>query len=224
MINTLFSSFITDLNERNYKLFSATFDEKKLIDDIYTLDSQSNILLIYGDNAAGKSLFTYILEATAKEENIPVRSASMSNRTKSGVEKAMLFGNESEESTGETSLRVALLSLDNTLQDDAKTTCLSILDEPDIGLSFRYTTALGQLIVQKANQMNQSGIVIVSHNKDLVHSIMTHYQKPISMIGINTNLNYNDWIKSLTPASVDELLELSSISSKKWRAITNLSK
>lgn len=60
----------------------------------------------------------------------------MRNRTSNGIERSFVFGDEGSQSTGATSLSVAIKCLSITLKEDKDS--LAILDEPDVGLSDYY--------------------------------------------------------------------------------------
>lgn len=219
MTQSLFSQFISNIQNEKFSFFDITFQNKPIFDHFFTSDQSSNILFIYGDNCSGKSFITKLLSSIAVDSSFSIRSASMANRTANGLEKNIIYGDESQQSTGDTSLYTSLLCIDSTLDQDINSPALAILDEPDLGLSRRYSKALGTLIANKANQMKQSGIVVISHNFDLFQSIINEYKKPISMIGINTNLPYPEWFNNQQEASLQELLNLKNIASQKWIAI-----
>lgn len=211
-----FSSILAAIKDREYRIFDAAIEEKPVFDELFIEDNESNVIIIYGDNASGKSLFANIIEAILRQEKMPVRSASMKNRTSSGIQKTLIFGDESSESTGQTSFRVANLCLKSTAEYPGST---AILDEPDIGLSDRFQSAFGEHIAQTMKGTEGTGLVIISHSATLIDSFITNFGKPVSFLGICTNKNYRDWVGAQEPASVEELLLLTEKSSNKYRAI-----
>lgn len=231
MITNFFDYYFDCLNNKTFKFLSANYANRSpVFDNLYLENNQSKLTIIYGDNASGKSLFGRIAESYARKSNIHVRSASMNNRVGNGdieksFQRAMIFGNQSVQSTGATSLKVAIKCLKSTLSDDNESiTSLSILDEPDIGLSDRYSTTLGLYISQQLKIFKQSGIILICHNKQLIDRLLSDYQLPVNFVGINTNLNYSDWYNSLQEATIEELLKLDDLGFRKEIAIDTTQK
>lgn len=216
-IYSIYKKFLTEVDNKTYRLFDAQNEDGT---DIFqqcavNIQSKSNVLIIYGENCSGKSLFANILEMIARNEKVGVRSASMKNRTRSGIEKAMILGDESRQSTGETSVSFAKKSLNSTLEEKEKLV-LSILDEPDLGLSDYYSGAFGQLIAQTSNQFKQKqGLVIISHSKKLMSAFLKHNNQSISTLGINTELTLEEWLGKDDSATVEELENLVEMGKKK---------
>lgn len=212
-----FSKFLKRLDEKEFNIFNAVFEDNKFVfEKMFIEDNCSKVIIVYGDNASGKSLFASILQVILRKNNVHVRNACMSNRTASGMQRAMIFGDESDQSTGDTSVNVARKCLESTLSDSNG---VAMLDEPDIGLSNRYQHAFGKYIAEKAKSFNDHGLVLVSHNEILINSFLVNYESNVSFIGVNTDLNYFEWLKNQSPASVEELLGLHDYAMDKWRAI-----
>ena len=207
--HSLFENFLSSVGEKEYKIFDAVDEENNEIfkDITVNIQESSNTLIIYGENCSGKSLFTNILEIIARDDGFAVRSASIKNRTKAGMERALVVGDDSEQSTGETSVSFAIKSLKSTQKFDEN--ALSILDEPDIGLSDYYAGAFGKLIGEFSNKFEvNKGLVIISHSKKLMNAFLKESNKNISTLGINTTLSLEDWLKREDVASIDELENL----------------
>lgn len=220
-----FENIFKALEERNFNVLDAEFaDGTKVFKDIYTEYNGGKVVIMYGDNASGKSLFSQIFEVTFRgkkaEKKMPVRAACMRNRTASGMEKAMIFGDEGEQSTGATSVSVAQKCINTTLNE--KDGALAILDEPDVGLSDRFQAAFGQWIAQEASKFDTQGLLIISHSKILISSFLEHYKEPVNYVGVCTVQNYSQWASNQTPASIKELLNLSEYGYRKWRAINKI--
>jgi ABC-type molybdenum transport system ATPase subunit/photorepair protein PhrA len=211
-----FSTILSAIKDREYRIFDAVIEDKPVFDELFVDDNESNVIIIYGDNASGKSLFASIIETILRQDNMPVRSASMKNRTSSGIQKILIFGDEASQSTGQTSFRVANLCLKSTVEHSG---AVAILDEPDVGLSDRFQSAFGEHIAQTIQGTENTGLVIISHSAALIDSFLTHFGNPVSFLGICTNKNYRDWVDSQEAASVDELLALTEKASRKHRAI-----
>lgn len=217
-MKTFLNEMLNKIEDRHYAVLNLEKDNQLIFDKLSIHKADSNVVIIYGENASGKSLFSSIIEQCARSEKIGCRNACMRNRTSSGIEKAFIFGDEGSQSTGATSLSVAIKCLSNTLKEDKNS--LAILDEPDVGLSDYYTPALGKYIAeQMVTSPEHVGLVLVSHSKLLMKSFLETYNKPVSTIGINTELSLNDWISKNEIATLDELLSLDNKAHEKYISI-----
>ena len=162
--------------------------------------------------------FANVIEFALRDNKVEVRSSSMSNRTRGGIERAMIFGDESTASTGATSIKTAKKSLSATAL--AEKAAVSILDEPDIGLSPYYSRALGKHIAEEFNAMtDKKGLILISHSKELINNFLAYVEKDVVTIGVNTNKSLSDWFNNTDIASIDELLDLDSYGREKEIAI-----
>lgn len=217
-MKTFLNEMLNKIEDRHYAVLNLEKDNQLIFDKLSIHKTDSSVVIIYGENASGKSLFSSIIEQCARSEKIGCRNACMRNRTSSGIEKAFIFGDEGSQSTGATSLSVAVKCLSNTLKEDKDS--LAILDEPDVGLSDYYTPALGKYIAeQMVTAPEHVGLVLVSHSKLLMKSFLETYNKPVSTIGINTELSLNDWISKNEIATLDELLSLDNKAHEKYISI-----
>jgi ABC-type molybdenum transport system ATPase subunit/photorepair protein PhrA len=217
-MKTFFSDVMQRLQKRDFFILNIEYDKGAVFTDITITDNQGNAVIIYGENAAGKSLFATLMELLAKEDKISCRSASMRNRTASSMEKAMIFGDEGSQSTGATSVHVAKLCLNSTLKESGS--AIAFLDEPDVGLSDYYTPAVGEFIADTMNDApDNKGVVLVSHAKTLIQRFLDTYQGNVSTIGVNTTMCLVDWLKRNDTATVDELFALKEEESDKNIAI-----
>ncbi len=208
-IYSIYKDFLSNVDDKTYRIFDAEYEDGTEIFEKFkvNIQSKSNVLIIYGDNCSGKSLFANILEAIAKDQKTVVRSASMKNRTKSGIEKALILGDESRQSTGETSVSFAEKSLVNTLRETGL--ALSVLDEPDLGLSDYYSAPFGKFIADYSNQFTEKqGILLISHSKKLMKSFLKNNEQSISTLGINTELSLDEWLENNDEGTVEELKNL----------------
>lgn len=212
------NKMLNNIEERSFAVLNFEQDNTPLFSHIAVNNADSNILIIYGENASGKSLFSTIIEQSARMEKIGTRSACMRNRTSGGIERAFIFGDEGSQSTGATSLNVTIKCLSNALKEEKNS--LAVLDEPDVGLSDYYTPALGRYISEQMSQAPEHiGLVLVSHSRLLMKAFLETCKKPVSTIGINTELSLHDWISKSGEASIDELLSLDTMANEKNIAI-----
>ncbi len=217
-ISSVNSDFFSAIKSRSYRFFDAKVDDSCAFGDIHVDDQSSNICIIYGDNASGKSLFSSILSMSLKTDlGASVRNSGMCNRTSGGIQAAMIFGDESEQSTGATSVSVVQKCLSST-QKETKV-AIAVLDEPDFGLSPRYAKALGRYIAQQMKGMPERGLILVSHSEPLISAFLEEYANPVSYLGIGTSQAYREWVNSRDEASIDELLNMVKSSMQIRRAI-----
>ena len=217
-MNTFFSAIMQRFVTRDFAVLNVEYEQGAVFTDITINDNQGNAVIIYGENAAGKSLFATLMEIIAKQDKISCRSASMRNRTSSGIQQAMIFGDESSQSTGATSVHVAKLCLTSTLKEEGR--AIAFLDEPDVGLSDFYTPAVGEFIADMMNDApDNKGVVLVSHAKTLIQRFLDTYQGNVSTMGVNTTLSLSDWLKRSDTATVEQLFALRDDESDKNTAI-----
>lgn len=191
---------------------------ESLFTNFTVYDASSRVIILYGENASGKSLLAQLFEIAARKSDIACRAACMRNRTSSGIMKAMIFGDESEQSTGATSIDVTRKAIDNTLKEEGL--AISILDEPDVGLSDYYAPAMGQYIAERFSKADDNkGLILVSHSKRLITKFLKCYDGEVSSMGINTNLQLAAWLQSTDKATVDEMFEMASSANAKMTAI-----
>lgn len=226
-IKEINANFLSRLQEKDFGLLDVDFKDpktnelKKVFGTMNIVDNSSSITFIYGENASGKSLIARLYQSVIRSGNTnhSVRSVSVANRTRSGIEKAMIFGDETEQSTGETSFKVMRLAL-NSLAKDSKEGVV-ILDEPDIGLSAKYSRSFGKYIADFVKEHEQNGkqLVIISHNDTFLKSVIKHYEQPYNEIGVNTSMTLNEWLDDESDYSIEDLELLPSIALEKWRGI-----
>ena len=222
MLSQKIFELLKRFSEKKYNIFHAKMEDDS---DVFTnlkvdISEKSKILVVYGDNATGKSLISKLLEQILKQDKIAVRNACVRNRTSSGIEKAMIYGDEATQSTGATSFNVIKLCLNSCLKDTKES--VAILDEPDLGLSSRFSKSLAQFIMSYTKEMNnEQFVVITSHNKDFIQQLINDSENGVSSFGINTEQNLQDFINNDDIASIEELENRGSFGHKRWLAIEN---
>jgi hypothetical protein len=91
------------------------------------------LLLVTGGNAGGKSLVCRFLDAKSRDESgkrVEFMRVGMGLRTQSGIQRAMMFGDEERESTGRISSDAVVGGMETCRRRD--TPHILCLDEPDI--------------------------------------------------------------------------------------------
>lgn len=134
----------------------------------------SNLVVITGENASGKSLARRFIcavcqRATPKVEPMTV---SMQGRTSGGPMSAFIYGGEDFESTGQISARTVTTGIK---------TCRSrthdhmvFWDEPDLGLSDSWAAGVGVAIAEFVGTLPEKtkGVFVVTHSKALVEQLL----------------------------------------------------
>lgn len=139
----------------------------------------------------------------------------------------MMFGDEQDQSTGATSVKVVSSAFRNVDRPDG---ALLILDEPEVGLAESYARALGEYVGAQANSLPTScaGVLVVTHSRPLVQGLISGYQNSPSHAAVSAQdepkPGLQRWLEQVEHRSVDELLNLSSVGLERWRAVNHLLK
>lgn len=193
---------------------------------------EGHAAVIVGPNASGKSLFFRVLTAAAHRSKVLAVTVSIRERTgagtleMAGLRRMFMFGDESEQSTGATSLSAATKAF-NTAEaqaEEGKPT-LVLLDEPEQGLSEDYAAAMGTWLAQKTNALvhpNALGVVLVSHSRALVRAFQQGLNHKPACVSMEDPLSLEQWLNSAKPKTVEELLALSTLGKERWRAVSRL--
>jgi len=184
------------------------------------------VLVVTGDNASGKSFFCKYLRAVLNAEKdtlgrIEVMDGGMHRRTRAGIERALMYGDEDRESTGDLSLGFVLTAL-RTCRGREHAHILS-LDEPDVGLSEGYQTALGDLLYGFADELpaHTAGLVVVTHSRPIVERLI-RLEPHLVRIGEDQRTTV-EWLDQGPLArTIEELQSLHAQSARKTRAIQKI--
>jgi hypothetical protein len=152
---------------------------ERLLPSLLEVGESRDLLLVTGENAGGKSLALLVInqlmrgDAKEKKISLTVMDVGMHRRTRSGVERAMMFGDEDTDSTGNISISVVKTGLKQIGSDRDGYTCL-MLDEPDIGVGEGYHRAIGELILNGYAAKSEKcwGIVVVTHSRKLASVLL----------------------------------------------------
>lgn len=136
--------------------------------------SKGKLLLVTGDNAGGKSFFRRLVHAVTREQGTECIHISMESRTGGmyGPARAMVYGDESWESTGSLSVSTVLNGISTC--KSRTTPHVMFWDEPDLGLSDSWAAGVGQKIAEfaKAAGDNTRAVILVTHSKALVRELL----------------------------------------------------
>lgn len=226
------SQYLKDLEEKIYAISEIQHKcpkEDKDVDTFGTMniqDNNSGLTFVYGENASGKSFIARCFEIVArsrKPNKLPIRSVSVGNRTSSGPEKAFIFGDEKSQSTGETSFKVMELAFNSIAKEEDKDGVI-ILDEPDIGLSPKFSRALGKYVADfiKEHEKKNKAFFIISHNDTFIESVLKHYDSPYNSVGVDTDFSLREWLDDDSEYSIEDLKQLPELAFAKWRGIAKV--
>ena len=141
------------------------------------------------------------------------------------MRRVMMFGDESEQSTGATSARVIGTGF-NTLHDRAQNNlpALLMLDEPEMGLSDGYAAAMGTYLAQQCKQMPDlaCGVMVVTHNRGLVRALIEALGETPSFVKTGDPASLEEWLEGERPRAVEELLALPTVGLERWRAVNRI--
>jgi ABC-type sulfate/molybdate transport systems ATPase subunit len=187
------------------------------------------LCVIVGENASGKSLFYRLIAQFAHKHHklLPI-TISIRERTGAGahemggMRRIMMFGDESEQSTGATSVNVVASGFHNAGRD---TPALLLLDEPEMGLSDGYARALGQFIANEYAKLPDTcaGVVIVTHSRALVDGLWSqHATRPLFVHLGDDPKPLERWLAEPEVRSVEDLMNLRELALQRRRAVHRL--
>ena len=187
------------------------------------------LLVIAGENASGKSLLFRVLCAQVRKAGALPVSLSIRERTGSGsgdmsrMRQVMMYGDESDQSTGAVSVQTVLTGFGNIDRDGGS---ILALDEPELGLSDGYAHALGQLIGQRSRTTPDGcgGVVVVTHSRSLVRGIVAEIGAAPTFVhvGSSEQLDVDTWLTRPEPRTVEDLLALPEIGRARFRQANQL--
>lgn len=205
----------------------------------------SKVVLVLGENAAGKSLFRRVVQQTTHrgskgqgfgERDIPrgpfpvgeVLHLSMQGRTGSTFGTSMVYGEESYHSTGENSagtIRGAIRTASGRNH-----TTIVYWDEPDIGMSAGAAAGAGVAIrefVEKDVSPLTEAVFVTSHSPSLIHQLAAldpHYLFLGNAVGPPSLADWFTWQQNPPPISPEELQDLSHKRFRDIQAVLNANK
>jgi hypothetical protein len=160
-------------------------------------------LIITGENATGKSFIRRLVYVICKQENIELIHLSQQGRCTTGIPSAMIYGDESYNSTGYNTSTTIMGGI-NTCNNRDKDHFI-LWDEPDIGLSEKYSAGVGVAIRGFVENIpaHTRGSIVITHSKSLVRQLLplnpTHLR-------LGDTLSLNDWLREIPePGDLDEL-------------------
>lgn len=207
----------------------AIFSDEDRVFQPYLRHGQGNVALIVGPNASGKSVLFQVMAMLAQREKVVPVTVSIRERTgagtsdMAGMRRMFMFGDESEQSTGATSLKTVMKAFDS-IQAYAEEgrRALLLLDEPEQGLSEDYAAAMGTWLAQKAKQLthpNLLGLVVVSHSRSLMRALQNDLPAVPHFVSMEANTTLEQWLEPPQAKSVEELLALPAMGTERRRRV-----
>ena len=162
-------------------------------------------LIITGENATGKSFIRRLVYLVCKQEKVELIHLSQQGRSTSGIPSALIYGDESYDSTGyntSTTITCGITTCNNRDSDH-----FILWDEPDIGLSEKYAAGVGVAIRGFVENIpkHTRGSIVITHSKPLVRQLL-----PIgpSHLRLGDTMTLNDWLNETPePGDLNELSE-----------------
>lgn len=177
-------------------------------------NGESKVLLVIGDNAEGKSFLTSQMSYYANDKaGVKGYNIGMKARTRQGMESVFVYADESVSSTGFSTLSSVMGGVRNCIKyAKEKTPMMLLLDEPTLGLSSRYERAMGEFIAQSILENKElpdfKGIILVTHSKKLVQSMIDHGVNPTTVSIGEKFKKLEEWVNLNDDATLEELLGL----------------
>jgi hypothetical protein len=181
------------------------------------------LCVVTGPNTSGKSLLRKLLAEYHYDQKMELMSASQSERCGKnlyGLQKAMIYGSEKDDSTGFNSIKLVRKMI-QTASGREKPFSF-ILDEPEIGCSEELQAAIGLFIANSdyLNNKNLKGSFIITHSRLLVKNLMSLNPTHICL-GENP-YSLSDWInRTIEPVNLDDVINNGS---NKWSKVQTLLK
>lgn len=188
----------------------------------------SRVILIVGDNAAGKSLVIRVLASKLNTAKVEPLQVSMKYRTAPGMHRSFMFGpcGDSEDSTGNISLG-AIKGAFRTAEARSTPTWV-MLDEPDTGLADGYCAAMGTYLANFGNRLPLNecqGLAVVSHSRKLMSAMTFSLQLAphvVCLADYQSDDILQAWLEDERERTVEELLALGDASLARWRVIEGI--
>jgi hypothetical protein len=187
--------------------------------------TRSDVLVMTGENASGKSLAFMILNnlarnfATQDGVSLEIMDIGMGRRTTSGIMKGLMFGDENTDSTGNISLKVMQTAVSTSRGRTGYHYLM--LDEPDIGVGEGYHNAIGSFLVAFAEEMPEKclGLVIATHSRRIVERLVNGGASSLRLGGDLRPVR--EWIRDGDiEKTVDDLVALKDTSRQRLLAVS----
>ena len=204
---------------------SAVFADERSPFAARVTPGRRGLVLMTGENASGKSLLLrMVLARLGRDGRVPV-SLSIRERAGGGLRAAFMFGDEAEQSTGATSVQAIRAAFEGNL--DREQGSVLALDEPELGLSQGYATALGHYIGEQALRVPAAcaGVLVVTHSRPLASALVESFGADPTFVHVSgTPQSLRQWLTEPESRSVEDLLALPDAGLERRRAVYDLTR
>lgn len=176
------------------------------------------LCVITGPNVSGKSLLRKVLQGNCGRQKIECIHLSQAGRCESGIVRALVYGDEREDSTGKNSVSTFLTAIKTGQKREHP--FVIVFDEPEIGCSEELQMAVGLRLARDLDTMpNMVAAFVISHSRQLVRHLLplnpTHWR--LSEDG----MTLQQWTeREILP--IDDLDSLNDVCHKRWSIINNM--
>lgn len=202
-------------------LFTTDEPSEQPVIPYHRVDGQTQLIVVVGDNASGKSMLRRIVQGVCKQAKVECIHLSMEGRGGSTYNpfRSFIYGDEGTQATGVNSTNTVLIGI-KTCQGRENPHVI-FWDEPDLGLSDSWAAGLGQRIAAFAKNLPKltRAVVIVTHSKALIGQLLDLNPNYVHL-GVKSEeapQTLTEWFEApIIPRDPEELKDLSH---KRFKAI-----
>ena len=169
--------------------------------------TSASILVVTGQNAAGKSLLRRYLQMTLKRDyEMEVIHLSQEGRSTGGIERAFIYGSEGYESTGAMTAKTFIVGM-KTMRKRERPHVV-IWDEPEIGMGDELQLGTANWFCSQLEDWPEhlQGIVLLTHSRYFVRRVMEFPgARWLSLDGIKTPEAWLD--REIVPVDPETVLK-----------------
>jgi predicted ATPase len=181
-------------------------------------DTSASILVITGSNASGKSILRRILAGRLRTAGIEPMFLSQQGRATGGIQRAIIYGSEDDQSTGCISVQTFIAAV-RTMRG-RETAHAVIWDEPEIGMGEELQIGTADWFLRQMGDWPEylSGVVMLTHSRIFAAKMMTF--PGAKWYNMNGYATVKDWLgRRLEKIEPEEMMEMSR---EKWKRIASL--
>lgn len=166
--------------------------------------------IMTGDNATGKSLARKILHNRYHDQKITFINTSQEGRATPGIQRAFMYGDQAENSTGQNSAHTLIKALKTAANRPENEPCALCIDEPETGCSDDTQASIGAYLADQIPNLGDAckGVFIITHSKVIVDTLLplnpTHWH-----FG-DTYQSLHDWrnAQPIARRSLEEIVKI----------------
>ncbi|APU88957.1 hypothetical protein Rctr197k_160 [Virus Rctr197k] len=180
---------------------------------------RSNLVVIVGDNATGKSFYRRMVQVLCHKAKVECVHISMEGRSDAGWQRALIYGTEQWQATGKITAHTILMAI-KTANDRTRNHVI-VLDEPDVGLSDEYVLGAANALTSFSMKMpkHTRAFFVITHRRVLVEGLLE--AKPhVLIFGKQRPATIQEWLER--PIKAADLSELEKKNHAMFKAIQPL--